>query len=291
MSSVTIPKPARWKILLDLGRVSNLPTVWSNCLAGWLIGGGGSVSVLIILCVAASLVYVGGMYLNDAFDVTWDVDHKNDRPIPAGHIAQRPVWLLGWLWLVLGGAGIVWLGRTPAILGGLLILCVIAYDALHKRISWSPFLMAGCRFYLLLTASACGQDGLDGYAMWAACVMFLYIVGLSYVAKAESLPGLLRHWPLVLLASPIVLAVFVNDGSAREKGLVASFIFFLWLLKCLRHLLWTSPPAIGRAVSGMLAGICLVDLLSVAHAEPAVAAVFLGLFLVSLGLQRVIAAT
>ena len=26
------------RTLLILGRVSNLPTVWSNCLAGWIMG-------------------------------------------------------------------------------------------------------------------------------------------------------------------------------------------------------------------------------------------------------------
>jgi hypothetical protein len=30
------------RTLLVLGRVSNLPTVWSNCLAGWWLGGGGN---------------------------------------------------------------------------------------------------------------------------------------------------------------------------------------------------------------------------------------------------------
>ena len=28
------------RALLVLGRVSNLPTIWSNCLCGWLIGAG-----------------------------------------------------------------------------------------------------------------------------------------------------------------------------------------------------------------------------------------------------------
>ena len=28
------------RALLVLGRVSNLPTIWSNCLCGWLIGVG-----------------------------------------------------------------------------------------------------------------------------------------------------------------------------------------------------------------------------------------------------------
>ena len=60
------------RILLILGRASNLPTVWSNCLAGWLLGGGGSLRRLGWLCVGATWLYVGGMYLNDAFDAQFD---------------------------------------------------------------------------------------------------------------------------------------------------------------------------------------------------------------------------
>ena len=61
-----------WRALLVLGRVSNLPTVWSNCLAGWLLGGGGEWGGFCWLCLGATALYVGGMYLNDAFDAEFD---------------------------------------------------------------------------------------------------------------------------------------------------------------------------------------------------------------------------
>ena len=54
------------RTLLVLGRASNLPTVWSNCFAGWLLGGGGSWIKLAVLTVGGSLAYIGGMFLNDA---------------------------------------------------------------------------------------------------------------------------------------------------------------------------------------------------------------------------------
>src|SRR5437868_13702822 len=75
------------RTLLVLGRASNLPTVWSNCLAGWLISGGGSLSSLILLSVGASCLYIGGMYLNDAFDVEFDTLNRKERPIPSGAIS------------------------------------------------------------------------------------------------------------------------------------------------------------------------------------------------------------
>jgi len=283
--------PPLWKTLLDLGRVSNLPTVWTNCLAGWILGGGGEPKRLALLLVSGSLIYVAGMYLNDAFDARWDSEHKNDRPIPSGFIGQRPVWIMGWSMMMAGLGLFVVMGKEPAILGALLASCVIFYDAFHKQISWSPIPMALCRLFLLLAAAASARGGVDGYAVWCSVVLASYIVGLSYLAKAESLPGMLRYWPLIFLAAPIVLAVIVNDGDSMEKGLVASLILALWILKSLRVLLWSDQPSVGRAVCGLLAGICLVDLLAVAVVPPGVAVIFLGAFVMCLILQRSIAAT
>src|SRR3954468_4225694 len=83
------------RTLLVLGRASNVPTVWSNCLAGWLISGGGSVGALLLLCAGATALYIGGMYLNDAFDVEFDRLNRNERPIPSGAISVGDVWGYG----------------------------------------------------------------------------------------------------------------------------------------------------------------------------------------------------
>ena len=57
-------------VWLRLGRVSNLPTVWSNVLTGLaLVGALQPDASLLVLVLALSLFYVGGMYLNDAFDL------------------------------------------------------------------------------------------------------------------------------------------------------------------------------------------------------------------------------
>src|ERR1044071_10332569 len=72
-----------FRTLLILGRISNLPTVWSNCVAGWLLGGGGDLRRLGWLCAGASLLYMGGMYLNDACDSHFDALHRAERPIPS----------------------------------------------------------------------------------------------------------------------------------------------------------------------------------------------------------------
>ncbi len=80
------------RTLLILGRTSNLPTVWSNCLAGWWLGGGQNYGKLAVLLLGATLVYLGGMYLNDAFDEGFDAQYRRERPIPSGAIPANEVW-------------------------------------------------------------------------------------------------------------------------------------------------------------------------------------------------------
>src|SRR5215469_15374724 len=83
----------RLRVLLVLGRVSNLPTVWSNCLAAWLLGGAGPRPRFFCLTLGATLLYTAGMFLNDAFDAGFDRQYRPERPIPSGLISRPTVWL------------------------------------------------------------------------------------------------------------------------------------------------------------------------------------------------------
>ena len=95
------------RTLLVLGRVSNLPTVWSNCLAGWWLGSvryeavahsGYDAANLVpdishfwklpLMLLSVSLLYTGGMFLNDAFDEEYDRLRRPERPIPSGKITS-----------------------------------------------------------------------------------------------------------------------------------------------------------------------------------------------------------
>src|SRR5271165_3341855 len=142
----------RFRTLLVLGRASNLPTVWSNCLAGWWLSGGGNGHKFFPLLLGTTLLYLGGMYLNDAFDARFDAQYRRERPIPAGAISVRAVWVIGFTLLGVGLVCMWFLGVTPGVLATLLCLCILAYDAVHKVLTISPVLMAGCRFLLYALA-------------------------------------------------------------------------------------------------------------------------------------------
>lgn len=101
------------RTLLVLSRASNLPTVWSNCLAAWWLGGAGSYGSLPALFLGASLLYIGGMFLNDAVDADFDRQHRRERPIPSGQISERLAWQISFGLLLAGALCLVALAIIP----------------------------------------------------------------------------------------------------------------------------------------------------------------------------------
>lgn len=279
------------RTLLILGRVSNVPTVWSNCFAGWLLAGGGDWSRFLLLTFAATCLYVGGMYLNDAFDASFDQQHRPERPIPSGAIRVEAVWAWGFGWLGLGLACLFGFGQTAIICALLLVVAILVYDAIHKIFALSPLLMAACRFFLVLLAASAGRDGITGLAIWTALALAAYIVGLSFLARKESVQAPVSRWPCLFLAVPLMLALIVNQGEYLSHGIVLCAVTGLWVVRCLGFALWSPQRNIGRCVSGLLAGIALVDLLAAWDGSLATGSTFAALFALALLFQRFVPAT
>ena len=279
------------RTLLILGRVSNLPTVWSNCLAGWLLGGAGDLDTFLVLVVGATLLYLAGMFLNDALDVQFDRQYRPERPIPSGAIREGAVWQWGLSFLVLGLFLLSSLGKMTMVFTLLLSASLLIYDLVHKVFALSPLLMAACRLFLLLAAASCASDGVTGLAVWSALALASYVLGLSYLARRENLPNSPRYWPCLFLVVPIALALLVNRGVYHIRGIMLATLLGLWILKSLLHIYWSPQRNVGRSVSGLLAGMVFVDLLSVAGASQPITLIFLGFFGLALLFQRSIPAT
>jgi 4-hydroxybenzoate polyprenyltransferase len=287
----------RLRTFLVLGRVSNLPTVWSNCLAGWWLGGGGNFEKLPVLLVGVSFLYLGGMYLNDAFDVEFDRQHRQERPIPSGAISIGAVWRFGLGWLLAGALCLIGLGMKTGGIGIVLSLCILAYDSIHKRTAVSPVLMGACRFLVYLVAAATAADGVTGRVIWCALALAGYVAGLSFLARRESSRDPTNWWPLILTATPILLALIMNSNDYRKPALALSGVAVLWILLSVRPALKSANGHVGKAVARLLAGIVLVDALAVpdlllrTDAARELGLIFLSLFLMTWLLQRFVPAT
>jgi len=278
------------RVLLVLGRMSNLPTVWSNCLAAWLLAGSGRALDFGLVCGGATLLYTGGMFLNDAFDVEFDRQYRPERPIVSGQIAARTVWLISAALLSLGWLAVVPLGRVPAGFGALLIGMIIIYDGIHKWTRLAPVLMAGCRFLLYLLAASAVHRVIGSVVIQRGAVLAVYILGLSYVARGESKPAGTTRWPVPLLFAPVAMALVASKGSTLSAWVMAA-VQGGWVLWCLRGADSRFHRYLNVGVSGLLAGIVLVDWLATAGQSMQLSPFFALLLLSALMSQRLAPAT
>src|SRR5262245_47186218 len=135
-------------VALRLGRVSNLPTVWSNVMTGMALAGAAGVDArLPILLLSLSLFYTGGMFLNAAFDHGFDAKARPERPIPSGQVGAAQVHGFGFGMMAAGLALLAWVGYgfepfthwRPVVAGCALAAAIVFYNWHHKNNPLSPF--------------------------------------------------------------------------------------------------------------------------------------------------------
>jgi UbiA prenyltransferase family len=264
--------------LLRLGRISNVPTVWTNVLAGSVIAGGAGHSEGIgLIAIAMTAFYVGGMYLNDFFDREIDARDRPGRPIDAGEIGANAVMLIGFGLLAAGLALMIAFGSGAIVCGLLLTGVIVLYDVWHKGNVLSPVVMGLCRALVYIGTGKAIASGLSSATIIGAVALACHVAGITYAAKQESLDRVGNFWPLGLLAVPLLVALpVVFDGwitvAALSLLLAADTAAIRLLVKR------PSPGAVQLAVSGLIAAICLVDALAIAAAGGSIITVAICVF-------------
>ena len=227
------------RALLELCRISNLPTVWSNVALGGAWGfiitndlarkDGALIyrdyidlptltTNYLIMMVAGSLIYCGGMVLNDAMDASIDLAERPSRPIPSGHVSRKHAFLIACA-MLLGGLGCLhrfienpWVICSAIVL----VLLVISYNLIHQKSAAGVILMGLCRAALIVmatTAVSAGEYGLTPVLAIPAIVLFAYTLAISLVARHEVPAG--RAWVVsfMIVCMPLVDAIMLASIS------------------------------------------------------------------------------
>lgn len=289
------------RTLLLLGRTSNLPTVWSNMLAGCVLSGaafGPPALALLVLC--GSAFYEGGMFLNDAFDAEIDARERPNRPIPSGQIGRGAVFGLGFgllgsglLLLALGPVLQLTRAGLPPLLAGLgTCAAVLAYNRWHKGHAWSPLVMGACRAGLYATAALALSNQLSVKLLLAGAALWLYIVGLTHIARFENGKAVDRAWVAAFVLSPLLLSAPDIVLQRNWLGALCFVALLGWSVRSMTFALRGGKGQIPRAVVSLIAGVSLVDALFISlYAWPYGVLAALGCFLLTLKWQRRIPGT
>ncbi|MDE0889628.1 MAG: UbiA family prenyltransferase [Phycisphaerales bacterium] len=283
---------------LELFRISNLPTVWTNVLVGMCIPLTMAYGVdpalpmitMIITLVAVSCLYTSGMILNDVFDVAIDRLERPSRPIPSDRITRTTAGLAGSLLLLLG-VGLPWLisfsaGVSAVMIGVMLLL----YDRFHASTAWSVLLLGGCRcgLYMLGCESIVSNDisnqlgwksgELLAFAFFLSIPVVIHVVSFSLIARSEVAPVPVNACPRCRYPVPSEATICPECGSkcdrdathaARDARTTQKHLLFgtgtftllaPFALFLVPTILWGSPPT--QTLKG-LAGFIVFNAIAV----------------------------
>lgn len=206
--------------LMISGRLTNLPSVFSEIFAGMCLGWAAIESSVdfsgegVPVFFSGMFFYLSGMWGNDAKDAGWDRERYADRPIPSGMISRGM--MVFWAILALFVAFVL-LPRNTYIVGGVLALSIVLYTWTHKFFSGSVLFMAICRVSLLwmgyFSVTPLSEAALSISALlWVASMaLFFYLVGLTAWARGESQHRQrIKHVGLLLACLPLWDVLWVS---------------------------------------------------------------------------------
>ena len=171
------------------------------------------------MVIGASLVYVSGTTLSDAFDVAYDREHNPQRTIPSGVMSIWEVWVLGFLEMALG-----------------------AYFLFHfSNVQSLLFFFAGQSLPTMLSI----KNGSDRFGSWGvAAFSFCWQRLLPPSAYehdsrgSDGIPGLVYVWSIALLL--YIAGITCSTGEATGKLPSASLAIFLLFTPTFRSLTFVS---------------------------------------------------
>ena len=250
---------------LQLMRLPNVFTAMADVMAGYFIVLGSSFqwSALIGLCIATTTLYAGGCVLNDICDRDVDAVERPFRPIPSNKVSLNKAYILLCGLFGVGLLASFSAGLSSLITALVLVILIVAYDALSKDIPiLGAFNMGACRSCnLLLGMSPAFQ--LQGILLILLLVPLVYVASITALSKFEVHGGLGRRGiPVIVGWIGVVLLVlwmkFKGDLNPWMFVYLAAFILYtgpaLW-----RSIRDMQAKSIGLAVKTMVIAIPILD--------------------------------
>lgn len=299
------PRESRLFAILQLVRLPNVFTAVADVLMGFLVVVGGFTAlngsealVLVLLIATTSLMYSGGMVLNDVFDFEVDSRERPNRPLPSGQISLNFAQWFGFELLLvataLGWAISYFHGSiTTGIVATMLAGAVLLYDIVLKDTLLGPVGMGACRFLnVLLGMSVLAGGEFAAVHYLIAGGIGVYIAGVTILARKEaerSNRAVLVFGTIVMLIGMGMLAMLVKFAPeiVRPQVLLRinswymfwGFLGILTIWRCMRAITRPDPVWVQTAVKTGIMSLIVLDAVVVFAVSDAIAAAIVLLLL------------
>ncbi|TVP41678.1 UbiA family prenyltransferase [Candidatus Nitrosocosmicus arcticus] len=253
---------------LKLFRISNVFTIPPDIIVGFLavsINFGSSVGYsifdLVILIFSSVFLYLGGLVLNDLFDIKVDRLERPTRPLPSGRIKKTNALLITVIMFSLGLILAAFVNPTALGISMLLMFGIVAYNYRIKNGFFRPYLMAGIRSLNVIYGASFVFDismsntlengdslipntGFSSYLLLAlaSCAVYFHIFILTSLSKSETTQEFLKIKNtlniqkiqityLIFLLISLSLAIILSPHKL-------DFLIFIFFFLCLINLLF-----------------------------------------------------
>ena len=147
--------------------------------------------VLGLLIGASSLLYSGGIVLNDVFDIRDDARRRPQRPLPSRRITLARARRLGFALLTAGlilacVASLVSADLRSTVVAFALAGSIVLYDGRLKRTFLGPAAMGSCRMLNVLLGMSAGSGAWHAHHLLAAAAIGTYVAGVTWFARNEA---------------------------------------------------------------------------------------------------------
>ena len=215
--------------------------------------------------VSSALLYVGGIVLNDYFDVEVDKRERPSRPLASGVISKRHALAIAIIALLIANIMALVAGIMSLMVSIAISVAIIAYDYRLKHTQFGPFSMGFTRLLnvilgaspLVLYTSAVSNT----IIVTAAASIFLYVVAITILSKREAgneKPNSTMPFLMVLgiIGTIITLGLSVQLHWAFVLNL--SIFAAVMIVTFKQHLL-SDSPSVQKAVRNMIISIIILD--------------------------------
>ena len=283
--------PGTFKSWCQLFRISNVFTAFADILMGYSVAAGvvEASDTIPILCMllASGMLYSAGMVLNDVFDFGVDKVERPGRPLPSGAVSPEHARAVGFGLLLVG----IGLTTAPSLLedgqffsrslviGAIIAICVIAYDAVLKKTPLAPFAMGSCRVFNVLLgmtlAPAALESVLGGFSqgqLWIAIGMGTYVTGITWFARTESRTshrGMLSFGAALMMLGIMMLPYGVYVSTELPNSVMAKNTTVIWMLfgsiagtilyRCVNAITDPSPRNVQIAIIHCLRSLIVIN--------------------------------
>ena len=259
----------RLKEYLLLIRLPNVFTAPSNILTGYFaavtVAEANSVH-LIALMVSSGLLYIGGIVLNDYFDVEIDKRERPFRPLPSGNISKRHALAIAMVAMLIANTIASVLGPISVAVSLVLTFAIIVYDYRLKHGFSGPFAMGSARFLNVIFGASPVLLYLNNHSYailgTAAASLFLYIVAITLLSKKEAGNERPNSTTAFLMVSGVISGVATLGLLVLQLQwafLLNLSIFAAVMIVTFRKYLMKELPSVQKAVRNMVISVIILD--------------------------------